>query len=146
MTDTTLTPERSAELLAKLRTLANGAAEFYGSGEGASLNRSGRLFVDAGDRLPNDLNRLLLEVIRGVNGGQQLFAQGAVFGMLTDEARLLVKAVGFGPAEYWYTVATAAEQADKPKLALDDIKNALRAYGLNPKDFDTSKVREVYFA
>jgi len=143
---TTLDSATSADLLEKLRLLAAGAENFYGFGPGAALRTTGRLFVDAGHGLPSDLNSLLLDVIRGANGVQQLFKQGAVFGFMTDEARILCKAACDTPASYWRVVNAAAARATAPKLTLDDIRAALAELGTDPDSLDTSAVREYWVA
>jgi hypothetical protein len=145
MTRCTLDGELADELLDDLRQLAAEAENYFLFGPGREARLSGRLFVDAG-LLPPHLNALLLKVIRGVNDGQQLFAQGAVFGFMTDDARILCKAACTTPSAYWMVVNGAAACARHPKLTHADIRRGLASVDIDADTVDTSTVRESYLA
>ncbi len=135
--------EAAQALLPKLRELAAGAEAFYTS-IGAT-KPTDRLFVEAGMSMPDKLNTLLLNIIHTLNDGQRIFLQGAVFGFMTDDARILCKAAHLSAAGYWAVVAAAAAEATELKLTSTDILRGLTACGIAPESVNPGVVKEIYW-
>jgi len=132
------------QLLTLLKRVADLLHNFFLS-RGAT-KPSDRLFVDAGQSVPFEANDLLVRVVRGINNGQQLFAQGFIFGMMNDQARKLCKAAKLSPASYWAVVSAATLDAKSAKLTEADIKRGLSTIGVDPTELHPELIHEVYVA
>lgn len=136
--------QNDQQLLATLKQVADLLHVFFLS-QGAT-QPSERLFVDAGQSLPSNINDLLLRVVRSINNGQQFFRQGFIFGIMTDKARILCKAAKLSPASYWSVVSAATIDAKAAKLTDDDIRRGLSAIGVDPDELQPDLVYEINFA
>ncbi len=150
----------SPQHLAMLKWVAETLSQFF-LAKGAT-KPSDRLFVDAGQSIPMDANNLLLVVVREINGGQQLFAQGFIFGMMTDDARKLCKCAKLSPASYWSVVSAACDAASSDaaavnagetgdaapsaKLSVNHITVGLASVGIDASELHPEQVVETYFA